>query len=259
MRVLSFANLKGGVGKTTSSVAFATILQKKGYKTLLIDANPQCDSSILYSADLDEKPSLNNVILVKGYGKVSIQDAIQHTEIGDIVAGSQELYLADAMLNDLAKFKNAVSELNDYDFVIVDTSNVSNSLVYNIFNAADDVILTVTADTDAIRLTYDIKDMIDEVKERTGSKLNLEGILLCNAASNTNLDKSAPDTLAAVAKSMNTKYFNTKIRNCVKVRESKTVKMPLIEYAPKCTAALDYVAVVNEYLSDIENHGGMEN
>ena len=85
MKIYCVANKKGGIGKTTTATNLASVLSDKGYKTLLIDADPQCNSTDTYRAQVKDTATLYDVLLDYD-DPTSIMDAIQHTEIGAIVA-----------------------------------------------------------------------------------------------------------------------------------------------------------------------------
>ena len=97
MKTIIVANQKGGIGKTTTATAVASILDAKGYKTLLIDADQQGNSSDTYKAAIEGNATLFDVLLDEE--RISLEEAIQHTESGDIVASDPLLRKADEILN----------------------------------------------------------------------------------------------------------------------------------------------------------------
>ena len=119
MEVICIANQKGGIGKTTTATALASILAEQGKKTLLIDADPQGNSTDTYRAISKDTATLYDVILDRD-DPLPIAEAIQHTEIGDIVASDPELKKADITLaNDAAALyilREALEELKGYDY-----------------------------------------------------------------------------------------------------------------------------------------------
>ena len=143
MKTIIVANQKGGIGKTTTATAVASILNAKGYKTLLIDADQQGNSSDTYRAAIEGSATLFDVLLDEE--RISLEEAIQHTESGDIVASDPLLRKADEILNGdpegLYRFQDALDQLKGYDFVIVDTAPSLNSILYNCLVAADDVLI----------------------------------------------------------------------------------------------------------------------
>lgn len=98
MKVITFVNQKGGVGKTTTATAIAYILNTLGQKTLLIDADEQCNSTDLYRADIDGVATLYDLILDDD--PCTVDEAIQHTEFGDIIAGDPGLNTEDRKLSE---------------------------------------------------------------------------------------------------------------------------------------------------------------
>ena len=122
MKVIVIANQKGGIGKTTTATALASILAEKGFKSLLIDADQQGNSTDTYKAQVEGAATLYDVLLEEN--RISLKAAIQKTENGNIVASDPLLRKADEVLNNdvegLYRLQDALEELEGYDYVIVD-------------------------------------------------------------------------------------------------------------------------------------------
>lgn len=251
MIVYVVANQKGGIGKTTTATNLAGILGKKG-KTLLIDADPQGNSTSTYEAQVEDTATLYDVMI--DAEKLPIEDAIQHTANGDIVASDPLLAKAEKMLDgDVEGFyrlKDALDELDGYDYVVIDTAPSLNVILYNCLIAADQVIIPVTADTYAMQGIDQLNDTIQAVKRRQNRGLFVAGLLLVKYAGRSNLERSTRDAIAEHASAMGTKLFDTSIRECVKTKEAQEKKKLLIDYAPKSTTCVDYQAFVEELLND---------
>ena len=95
MRTILIANQKGGVGKTSTATAIANVLQTKGYKVLFIDADPQCNSTNTYRANTGDGITTLYDVILEEENPVDINEAIQHTEAGDIIASDSLLSNAD--------------------------------------------------------------------------------------------------------------------------------------------------------------------
>ena len=247
--VFVVANQKGGIGKSTTATNLAGILGQKG-KTLLIDADPQGNSSSTYDAKIEDAATLYDVMIDSD--KLPISEAIQHTENGDIVASDPLLVKAEKMLDgDVEGFyrlKDALEDLEDYKYVVIDTAPSLNIILYNCLIAADKVIIPVTADAYAIQGISQLYDTIMAVKRRQNKDLSIAGLLLVRYAGRSNLERETREDIEKTAKQMGTKLFKTVIRECVKTKEAQENKKLLINYAPKCNTCLDYIDFSKELL-----------
>ena len=185
------ANQKGGIGKTTTATTLAGILGKKG-KTLLIDADPQGNSTNTYQAIIEEQATLYDVMI--DTDKLPLEEAIQHMENGDIVASDPLLSKAEKMLDGdiegLYRLKDAVEELDGYDYIVIDTAPSLNVVLYNCLIAADRVIIPVTADSYAVQGLKQLYDTIKAVQRRQNPQLKIAGLLLVKFAGRSNLEKN---------------------------------------------------------------------
>ena len=168
MQVICIANQKGGIGKTTTATALASILEANGHKTLLIDADPQGNSTDTYRAISKDTATLYDVVLDRE-DPLPIMDAIQHTEIGDIVASDPELKTADTSLpNDGDEYfilQEALEKLDGYEYVVIDTAPADNKLLKNCLIASDKVVIPITADRYAIQGLSDLNKTLVKIKK----------------------------------------------------------------------------------------------
>lgn len=243
------ANQKGGIGKTTTATNLAGILSKKG-PTLLIDADPQGNSTSTYQAKIEDVATLYDVMI--DADRLPIDEAIQHLENGDIVASDPLLAKAEKILDgDVEGFyrlKDALDALDGYDYVVIDTAPSLNVILYNCLIAADQVIIPVTADAYAMQGITQLYNTIMAVKRRQNPALVIAGLLLVKYSGRSNLEKVTLTDIEAQAKDMGTKLFSTTIRECVKTKEAQDAKKLLIDYAPKCNTMLDYLSFTEELL-----------
>lgn len=245
--VFVVANQKGGIGKSTTATNLAGILGQKA-KTLLIDADPQGNSTSTYNAKIEDVATLYDVIIDSD--KLPISEAIQHTENGDIVASDPLLVKAEKMLDgDLEGFyrlKDALDDLDEYKYIVIDTAPSLNIILYNCLIAADKVIIPVTADSYAIQGIQQLYDTIMSVKKRQNKDLSIAGLLLVRYSGRSNLERETRENIEKTAKQMGTKLFKTVIRECVKTKEAQEYKKLLIDYAPKCNTCIDYIDFAKE-------------
>lgn len=249
MTVFVVANQKGGIGKTTTATNLAGILSKQA-KTLLIDADPQGNSTSTYEAKVEDVATLFDVMIDSE--KLPISEAIQSMPNGDIVASDPLLSKAEKMLDgDVEGFyrlKDALEELEGYEYVVIDTAPSLNVILYNSLIAADEVIIPVTADAYAMQGIRQLYDTIMAVKRRQNPNLSIAGLLLIKYSGRSNHEKTSRADIEVQAQEMGTKLFETAIRECVKTKEAQEKKKLLIDYAPNCNTMLDYISFSEELL-----------
>ena len=241
------ANQKGGIGKTTTATTLAGILGKRK-RTLLIDADPQGNSSCTYQAKVEDQATLYDVMVDSQM--LPMADAIQHLENGDIVASDPLLAKAEKMLDGdvdgLYRLKDALDGLTGYDYIVIDTAPSLNVILYNCLIAADEVIIPVLADAYSLQGLLQLYDTIKAVQKRQNKKLKVSGLLLVKYSGRSNLEKQVYEELIQLAEQMGTKVFSTTIRECVKTKEAQEQKKLLVDYAPKCTSMQDYFSFAKE-------------
>ena len=244
------ANQKGGIGKTTTATTLAGILATKG-KTLLIDADPQGNSTSTYQAVIEDQATLYDVMV--DTDAAPIEEAIQHMPNGDIVASDPLLAKAGKMLDGnvegLYRLQDALDMLDGYEYIVIDTAPSLDVVLYNCLIAADQVIIPVTADAYAMQGLSKLHDTIKAVQKRQNPKLVIAGLLLVKYSGRSNLEKNVREEIQGVAEQIGTKLFTTVVRECVKTKEAQMKKKLLIDYAPKCTTMLDYGEFVEELVT----------
>lgn len=251
MKIYLVANQKGGIGKTTTTTALASTLAAKGYKTLVIDADQQGNTTDTYRAEIDGMATLFDVLLDED--RIPLAEAIQHTEMGDIVASDPLLRRADYILDGdradgMYRLKDALAKLEGYDYVVMDTGPAINSILQNCLVAADEVIIPITADRYGLQGLSELNKTINATRKRQNPNLKIAGLLLVKFNSRTNLSKEVIVSLREIAEKMGTKVFSRVIRESVKAKEAQAKRMTLIKYSPYCTTAFDYQGFVDELI-----------
>lgn len=249
MKVIVIANQKGGIGKTTTAVAVASVLNSKGYKTLLIDADQQGNSTDTYRAEIEGVATLYDVLMDD---HIPLEEAIQQLENGDIVASDPLLREGDAKLSTDAEGEyrmiNAIENLKGYEYVVIDTAPAVNLILRNCLIAANEVVIPVTADRYGLQGLAQLSETISAIRKRQNKGIKIAGLLLVKFNSRTNLSKEVKDSLTSIAEAMGTKLFETTIRESTKAKEAQAMRTTLIKYAPNSTTAEDYNTFVDELI-----------
>lgn len=246
--IIAVANQKGGIGKTTTSIALAAGLQIRGKKVLLIDTDPQCSASDTYRAETSGVATLYDMLC----GEESAKDIIQHTINGDIIPCDPLLADADKRLTGLGdekRLKKAIKSIvSKYDYVIIDTPPGAGILLHNALTAAEYLIIPITADRYGLQGLSQLKSTIEAIQENTNPNLHVGGLLLIRHTERTNLSKVVSGSIPAIAAEMGTRFFNTYIRESVVTKEAQTNRMTIYAHAPNSTTANDYQELIDELI-----------
>lgn len=253
--IITIANQKGGVGKTTTAVCLAIGLQLKGYKTLLIDTDPQCNSTDTYKADYSETITLYDVL----QKEETIEKAVQHTDYGYIIASDPLLSKADIDYNATGReylLKESLFAIKEeYEYIIIDTSPSLGILLINALSCSDWVIIPILADRYSLQGLSSLNDTIQSTKRYTNPNLEIMGLLLTMYQGNTYISKEVLSILPQFEKLFNTKTFDAKIRMTTKVKEATGARTPLLIYDKRSTAAEDYNLLVEEIEKEMKQNG----
>lgn len=250
--VIAVTNQKGGVGKTTTACALASMLDYSGHRTLLIDADMQCNSTDTYNAETSDVATLYD-LLNKTDG-VKATDAIQKTAYGEIIPGDRllgdiETVLQQDPISGIFRMQMFMDTLRDmYDYIIIDTNPTINRLLLNCAVAADQVLIPMTADRFGLIGLQQVIDTIKSVQSMPNKNLKIAGILVVKYKANLKLEREVNSGLEKLTNELGIKLFNTKIRESIRVREAQASKTPLIEMDYKNNAAKDYRQFIKEYL-----------
>lgn len=248
METVAIVNRKGGVGKTATAQALGAGLAKKGYKVLFIDLDSQTNLSYALAAEPD-KPSSINVLT----GEADAAQAIQQKEGGDIIAGSDRLARAEALIEDNAgkyyRLREALEGLKKkYDYCIIDTPAALGMVTMNCIIAANRIIVPVQADLFSVQGAERIATTLQTLKEQCGEKRKVDGYLLTRYNPRATISKSICNDLEQYAKDHGTKVYKTTIRECAALKEAELMQQSIFEYAPRSNGAKDYTEFINEFI-----------
>lgn len=250
MKVISVSNIKGGVGKSSTAATLGAGLADKGKKILMVDSDPQTNLTMCFLPEqADDEPSLYHVY-AEGKNidevKVGIRKGL------DLVIGDFALCNADMQFLKAGRLKlleKALKNLEEkYDFVIIDTPPNLGVLSLNAFIASDYIIVPMAADSFSLKGVRLLKQALDDVADEIGRVIPIAGILLTKYNGRTNVSKLLEKSLHSAAELLDTKVFDSRIRQAVVVQESQLAKEDLFSYAPKALVTDDYMRFVDEFL-----------
>ena len=247
-KVISVANQKGGVGKTTTAVNFSTILAKKGNKVLLIDTDPQGNATSGLGIDKNVNFSVYDVII----NDVEIENTVQKTIVKNLDLCPSNIDLAGAEVelvsveNREHRLKEKINSQKDkYDYIIIDCPPSLGLITLNAFTASDSVLIPVQCEYYALEGLGQLLNTINLVKRHLNEDLEVEGALLTMFDARTNLSNQV---VKEVNRYFENKVYKTVIPRNVRLSEAPSYGMPISVYDPRSKGAKSYEKFVKEFL-----------
>ena len=253
-KIIAITNQKGGVCKTTTATAMAAALNRKGYKTLLVDTDQQCNATDTFRAETEDVATLYDVMIANE----PVITSIQHMEAGDILPGDNLLSEIEQRMTQQGReyrLKEALEPLDGmYDYIIIDTPPGLGIMLTNALTAADSCIIPITADRYGLQGLSQLDETIGRVRKYSNRDLEIDGLLFCKFKPNQLLSKSIMSSIDKVAEALETKVFKTYIRESVATKMAQAEQMTIFEKDPRNNTARDYLAFIEEYLGgEVEN------
>ncbi len=251
-RVISIANQKGGVGKTTTAVNLSAILAKKGKKVIIIDADPQGNASSGVGLEKVTSNSLYDVLI----NDMKIDDTLQQTSIKNLNVCPSNMDLAGAEVELVSqmsreqRLKEKVDEIKeDYDYIIVDCPPSLGLITLNAFTASDSVLIPVQCEYFALEGLGQLLNTVNLVKKHLNKELEIEGAVLTMYDIRTNLSNQV---VKEVKRYFGDKVYKTVIPRNIKLSEAPSYGLPITLYDEKSKGARAYEKLAREVLKNEE-------
>ncbi len=248
-QIISIANQKGGVGKTTTSVNLSAALASVGKKVRLVDCNSQAHATTGMGLD---KPSLKYSLYQGLIGEAGVNDIIYPTVLPklmiipanmDLIGFEIEMVAEKGREKKLKQILDGIKER--FDYVIIDCPPALGLLTLNAFTASDAVLITLQSEFYALEGLGQLLDTIKRVKSSFNPGLRIKGILLTMYDGRTNLAQHVVEDARKYFKDM---VFKTKIPRNVKLGEAPSYGLPVILYDKQSPGSKSYMAFTREFL-----------
>ena len=251
MKVVAIVNQKGGVGKSTTAAALAGGLFLKGLRVLSIDLDAQGNLSHTMRAGPGKGKRVLSVLLQEA----TIQEAVQSTPWGGLLPASRSLSGVDAILVDTGKeyrLREALELVQgEYDYVIIDSPPALGIATVNALTAAHTAIIPAQADIYSLQGIEQLAGTIRTVKRYCNPGLSIDGILLTRYSPRSILSREVQGLMEQLAGKLDTRLYQTAIREAIAVKEAQISRQSLLEYAPHAKVTEDYRALLQEAFPEV--------
>ena len=248
-KIISVVNQKGGVGKTTTAVNLAAGIGKLGKRVLVIDADPQGNTTSAYGVNKQKISASSYELLI---GKAKAADAIIKTDFDgiDIIPCTMDLAGAEVELIGIdrreAQLKGSLLNIkSDYDFIFIDCPPSLSLITINALCASDSVLVPIQCEYFALEGLSQLMASVRQVKRLYNPNLELEGVLLTMFDGRLNLTQQV---VSEVKRFFKKELFSTAIPRAVRLSEAPSYGMPIQYYDPRNKGAKAYDALAEEFL-----------
>ena len=254
-RIISLANQKGGVGKTTTAINLGTALAAIGERVLIVDLDPQGNASTGLGIDRRSRSCSTYDVLI---GEAPLRDAVVPTAVPRLHIAASTMDLSGLELElgsarDRAfRLRNAITALNtnatpdtDYTYVLIDCPPSLNLLTVNAMAASDAILVPLQCEFFALEGLSQLLQTVEQVRATLNPNLSIHGIVLTMFDSRNNLSNQV---VADVRQFMGAKVYNTMIPRNVRISEAPSYGKPVLVYDLKCVGSEAYLKLATEVI-----------
>jgi chromosome partitioning protein len=250
--IIAIANQKGGVGKTTTAINLAAAFARKGKSVLLLDLDPQANSSLTF---LDPQTVDRSIYELLTDGLAPIEQSVYHSPVKNLDIVPARISLAKLESKLIGDF-DAPFRLKDriepfkkqYSVIVIDTPPTLGLITVNALVASSHVLIPIQSSYFALEGTDDLLETIEKVKARPNPGLELLGVLVTLHDKRTTLAREVYEQIQRV---FGPKLFETVITKSVRLEESPAYKESIFSFAPQSSGAIEYAKLCEEVMSRV--------
>lgn len=248
-KIITIANQKGGVGKTSTALALYYVLKNNYNKVLFIDLDKQTNASKTLRAKTDNIGAYE--MLTNGEDATKLIQVINNNDY--VISASKRLIKVNDSITNLNNLKNSLKPiLNYFDFIVIDTPPTLDKTTLNALITSDYLIVVCEASNYSLEGVKDLALYIKEINKAYKTNIKINGILINKFKNNTNVNKALKEDLKELAKELKTKVYDSSIRESMKIIEAQDLKTDLYKYAKSNKVLEDYKNLTNEILKDLK-------